>query len=170
MSPSKNTPIAPASPPPRNQGGPTLVIAYGNTLRKDDGVARKVADELEALALPQMQVISCDLLLPELAEPVASASQVIFVDAETNSTTPVRARRIFAAESSQLMAHHASPSIILALARDVFGRVPQAWLVTIPGQDFGIGEGLSEVAAQGGIRALELIREIQLRADCGVER
>jgi hydrogenase maturation protease len=170
MSPRNSNRMASIPSLLRDQSGYTLVIAYGNTLRSDDGVARKVAEELEELALPQMQVISCDLLLPELAEPVARAEQVIFVDAEVNSKEPVRAHKIVAAESSQLMAHHASATIILALARDVFGRVPEAWLVTIPGREFGIGEALSEIATRGKERALELIQAIQLRVDCGVER
>ncbi len=166
MSPRKPTRIVSKASPLRDQGNSTLVIAYGNTLRSDDGVARRVAEELEELALPQMQVISCDLLLPELAETVSRAERVIFVDAEVNTKEPVRAHRLVAAESSQLMAHHASASVILALARDVFGQVPQAWLVTIPGRDFGIGEELSQVALRGKKRALELIRSIQLGDGC----
>jgi hydrogenase maturation protease len=145
-------------------GGAVTVVAYGNTLRSDDGVARRLAEELEELALPQIQVISCDLLLPELAEAVSRAERVIFVDAEVNSTEPVRAHKLVAAESSQLMAHHASAAVILALARDVFGRMPEAWLVTIPGSNFGIGEELSELAILGKKEALELIQGIQLRA------
>ena len=170
MSPRKPTRIAAKATPLRDRGSPTLIIAYGNTLRSDDGVARRVAEELEELALPQMQVISCDLLLPEIAETVSRAERVIFVDAEVNSKERVRARKLVAAESSQLMAHHASATVILALARDVFGWVPEAWLVTIPGQNFGIGEELSKAAIKGKKRALELIRSIQLRADCVPER
>ena len=153
-----------------DQSGPILVIAYGNTLRRDDGAARRVAEELEALASPQIEVISCDLLMPELADAVSRAERVVFVDAEANSTGPTRARKIVAAESSQLMAHHASPSVILALARDVFGKMPPAWLVTIPGHDFGIGEELSKTALRGVKRALGLIQKIQLLAGRSAER
>jgi hydrogenase maturation protease len=170
MSPSEFTPACAKPPQFQNSGGPVTVVAYGNTLRSDDGVARRLAEELEELGLPQIQVISCDLLLPELAEAVSRAERVIFVDAEVNSTEPVRAHKVVAAESSQLMAHHASAAVILALARDVFSRAPEAWLVTIPGQDFGIGEGLSEIATRGKKRALELIQAIQLRADCVSDR
>jgi hydrogenase maturation protease len=170
MSSRKSPPASSEPPQLQDRGGPVTVIAYGNTLRSDDGVARRVAEELEALELPQIQVISCDLLLPELAEPVSRAERVIFVDAEANSAGPVRAHKVVAAESSQLMAHHASATVILALARDVFGHAPEAWLVTIPGRDFGIGEGLSEIATRGKKRALELIQAIQLRAGSDAER
>jgi len=166
----KSTPADSGPTQIQDKGSAVTVVAYGNTLRSDDGVARRLAEELEELALPQIRVISCDLLLPELAEAVSRAERVIFVDAEANSTEPVRAQKLLAAESSQLMAHHASAAVILALARDVFGRMPEAWLVTIPGSNFGIGEELSELATQGKKMALELIRAIQLRAGCAVAR
>jgi hydrogenase maturation protease len=170
MSPRRPTRKVLEGSSPGNQSGPVLVIAYGNTLRRDDGAARRVAEELEAMVLPRFQVISCDLLMPELAEAVSHAERVIFVDAEANSTGAARARTVVPAESSQLMAHHASPSVILALARDVFGKAPAAWLVTIPGRDFGIGEELSKTALRGMTRALRLIQEIQLRAGLSGER
>jgi len=170
MKPWKSTPAASDPPQFENRGGPVTIVAYGNTLRSDDGVARRLAEELEELTLPEFQVISCDLLIPELAEAVSRADRVIFVDAEANSNEPVRARKVVPAESSQLMAHHASARVILALARDVFGRAPEAWLVTIPGRNFEIGEVLSEIATQGKQKALELIKAIQLRAGCGAER
>ena len=47
---------------------------------------------------------------------------------------------------------------------------PEAWLVTIPSRNFGIGEELSELANQGKKKALELIRAIQLRAGCAAAR
>jgi hydrogenase maturation protease len=137
----------------------TLLVACGNTLRRDDGVAREVAVEVESLELPSLQVVSCDLLLPELADPVSKASQVIFVDAVADSTRPTRIDKVSPAESPQILAHHASPEIILALARDVFGHSPTAYLVTIPAEDFGIGEGLSPLASRGKQEALRLICE-----------
>ena len=64
------------------------------------------------------------------------------------------------AASSQIMAHAANPSTMLALARDVFGHAPQAWLLTIPVQEMGIGEEFSALAQRGMAQALEKIREL----------
>jgi hydrogenase maturation protease len=136
-----------------------LLLACGNTLRRDDGVGRAVATEIERLKLPGVEVISCDLLLPELADQVSSVNQVIFVDAVADASRQTRIEEVKPAESPQLMAHHASPGILLALARDVFGHCPSASLVTIPASDFGIGEELSETAHQGMQQALDLILE-----------
>jgi hydrogenase maturation protease len=134
-----------------------LLLACGNTLRRDDGVGRAVAVEIERLDLPGVEVISCDLLLPELADQLSSADEVIFVDAVADASRQTSIEEVKPAESPQLMAHHASPGILLALARDVFGHCPRAFLIAIPASDFGIGEELSETARRGMQQALDLI-------------
>jgi len=127
-----------------------LILGYGNTLRNDDGVGRKVADAIEALQLPGVQALSCDLLTPELAAPLSRADLAVFVDAAVDAPTDVLLRPLEPSESSQLMAHAADPRTMLALARDVFGHAPSAWWLTIPVANIGIGEELSTVA-QGGL-------------------
>ena len=164
--------LQPIAPEAKSRAGnaSVMVLAYGNTLRQDDGVARAAAAEIECLELPSVQVISCDLLLPELADQVSSVKQVIFVDAVADATRRAQIEEVKPAHSSQLMAHQASPGIILALARDVFGHCPSASLVTIPASDFGIGEELSETARRGMKEALDLILEQITRfqpAPCG---
>jgi hydrogenase maturation protease len=134
-----------------------LIIGYGNTLRRDDGVGPKVAEAVAALALPGVRTLACPLLTPELAEPVSKATAVIFVDAAVDAPREVQLRVLAPAGSSQLMAHAADPATLLALARDVFGHAPQAWLLTIPVEDMGIGEELSVFAQRGFRVAVELI-------------
>jgi hydrogenase maturation protease len=126
-----------------------LVIGYGNTLRRDDGVGPKVAEVVAELALPGVRTLACPLLTPELAEVVSQACAVIFVDAAVDAPREVQKRTLAPAESSQVMAHAASPATLLALARDVFGHAPEAWLITIPVEDLGIGEDLSPFARRG---------------------
>jgi hydrogenase maturation protease len=126
-----------------------LIIGYGNTLRGDDGVGPKVAEAVEALSLPGVRTLVCALLTPELAEPVSQVSAVVFVDAAVDAPREVQMRRLAAAGSSQVMAHAASPATLLALARDVFGHAPEAWLLTIPVREFGVGEELSPLAQTG---------------------
>jgi hydrogenase maturation protease len=135
-----------------------LVIGYGNMLRQDDGVGPKVAEAVEALSLPGVRTLVCPLLTPELAEPVSQARAVVFVDAAVDASPDVQGRRLAPAASSQVMAHAASPATLLALARDVFGHAPEAWLFTIPVTELGVGVGLSPVAQHG----LEIaVREIR---------
>lgn len=126
-----------------------LVIGYGNTLRSDDGVGPKVAEAVAALRLKGVETLACDLLTPELADPVSKADAVVFVDAAVDAPREVQLRPLAPADSSQIMAHAANPRTVLALARDVFGHAPKAWWLTIPAKNLGIGEELSDLARQG---------------------
>jgi hydrogenase maturation protease len=137
-----------------------LVIGYGNTLRRDDGVGPKVAEAVAALNLPGVTALSCALLAPELADPIAQAERVVFVDAAVDAPREVRLRAVTPAESSQILAHAAEPRTMLALARDVFGRAPEGWLLTIPVEHMGIGEELSARATRGFFQALEWIQRL----------
>jgi hydrogenase maturation protease len=141
-----------------------LVIGYGNTLRRDDGVGPRVADAIAALALPGVCALACPLLTPELADPVSRASVAIFVDAAVDAPREVQLRTLAPAGTSQIMAHAASPATLLALARDVFGHAPAAWLLTIPAEDISIGEELSAFTRLGLEAALKEIKQL---ASCG---
>lgn len=145
----------PSQPPPAG----LLVIGYGNTLRSDDGVGPRVADAVAAEALPGVHALVCPLLTPELADPVSQARIVIFVDAAVDAPREVQMRKLAPADTSQIMAHAASPATLLALARDVFGHVPEAWWLTIPAEDLGIGEELSPLAQRGFEIAMQEVRK-----------
>jgi hydrogenase maturation protease len=139
-----------------------LVIGYGNTLRRDDGVGPRVAESIAALGLPEVQALACALLTPELAETVARARGVVFVDAAVDSPRRVQLRRLEPADSARILAHAADPRALLALARDVFGHAPPAWWLTIPIEDLGIGEELSALARRGSeIAAQKILRLVR---------
>jgi hydrogenase maturation protease len=137
-----------------------LVLGYGNTLRRDDGVGPKAAELVETLNLPGVQTLAAPLLTPELSEPVSRAARVVFVDAAIDAPREVQLRPLAPAENSQIMAHAASPATLLALARDVFSHAPEAWLLTIPVKEMGIGDDLSAFARVGLAVAVQEIRRL----------
>jgi hydrogenase maturation protease len=137
-----------------------LVIGYGNPLRGDDGVGPNVAEAVEALHLPGVQTLVCQQLSPEHAEPISRARTVVFVDAAVDAPKEVRLRKLEPGGSSQLMAHAADPRTMLALARDVFGRAPEAWWLTIPAVKLDFEESLSPEAQRGFAEAVEKIQEL----------
>ena len=103
-----------------------LVIGYGNRLRRDDVVGPRVAEAIENLQLSGVRTIVCPLLTPELADPIARAEKVIFVDAEIvhgsvfkvpGPVAPehIRWRKLKPGATSQVMAHAADPRTMLAL-------------------------------------------------------
>ena len=139
-----------------------LVIGYGNTLRGDDGIGPAVAEEVAALGLPGVRVIVAHQLAPELAADLADARLAVFVDAAAGGE-PVRAVRVEAAGAGAVMTHAADPRGLLALCAAVYGRCPEAWLVTAAGADFDFRDGLSPAGRENAREALGyveyLIRE-----------
>jgi hydrogenase maturation protease len=136
-----------------------LVIGYGNTLRGDDGVGPRVAEAVGNLLLPGVRTLICPLLTPELAAPISRADTVIFVDAAVDAPTEVQWRKLEPNETSQLMAHAADPRTMLALSRDVFGHVPEAWWLTIPAVDLSFREDFSPAVQRGFDEAVGKIQE-----------
>src|SRR5690242_12882091 len=93
-----------------SQNGPQLlVIGYGNELRRDDGVGAKVACAVAEWHLPGIEAIVCHQLTPELAERIASAAHVVFVDAALGAGDAVQCREIEPNENSQVMTHATGP-------------------------------------------------------------
>ena len=87
------------------------------------------------------------------------ARTVVFVDAAAGALRQVRLQRIAPGDSTQLLAHAAAPATVLALARDVYGRAPEAWCLTIPAVHLGFGTELSVTAQRGAARAVrEIVR------------
>ena len=117
-----------------------------------------VAETIAGLKLPGVETMTAGLLTPELADPISRAQTIVFVDAAVDAPREVQLRPCAPADSSQIMAHAADPKTMLALARDVFGQTPRAYLLTVPVENLAIGEQLSPLAKGGMARAVELIR------------
>lgn len=137
-----------------------LVIGYGNTLRGDDGVGPRVAEAVGHLRLPGVRTLICPLLTPELADPISRAEKVVFVDAAVDAPRQVQLRRLEPNDTSQLMAHAADPRTMLALSRDVFGRAPEAWWLTIPAVKMDFNEAITDEAQCGCVEAVEQIQSL----------
>ena len=137
-----------------------LVIGYGNTLRGDDGVGPRVAEAVDVLHLPGVHTLICQQLSPEHAAPISLAQTVIFVDAAMDGPNEVQLRPLEAGATTQLMAHAADPRTMLALSRDVFGQVPQAWWLTIPAVKMNFSEDLTPEAQRSLDEAVAKIQTL----------
>ena len=140
-----------------------LVIGYGNTLRQDDSAGPRVAEQVAALGLPGVDTLICPQLSPEHAEAVAQAAAVVFVDASADARQGGRLRLVLPDESPQLMTHAADPGKMLALARDVYGHAPRAWVLPVPAQNFGFGEEVSAVTRLGIAAAVRAVGRLAQR-------
>jgi hypothetical protein len=45
--------------------------------------------------------------------------------------------------SGAILAHHLTPQALLAVVRQLWGSVPEGWLITVTGESFALGDRLS---------------------------
>ncbi|MBN1874910.1 MAG: hydrogenase maturation protease [Anaerolineae bacterium] len=141
----------------------TLIVGFGNLYRRDDGVARFVINALldhlgrppldplddgfENLGYP-VDAVVLHQLVPELAETLKDYDQVIFVDAHVDTIPePLHEEQIEVSYRAPFVYHQTHPSTVLALTHQMYGRVPEAILLSLLGHDFDFGEGLSPETA-----------------------
>jgi hydrogenase maturation protease len=140
---------------------PALVIGYGNPLRGDDAVGQEVAAAVARWGLPGVRALAVHQLTPELVEPLARARLAVFVDAyPARDGGGVNVRRLGRPHGPAALGHTGDPRFLLGLARALYGGHPPAWLVTVPGFEFGFGEALSPTARDGVRGALRQVARL----------
>ncbi|MFA6563930.1 MAG: hydrogenase maturation protease [Verrucomicrobiia bacterium] len=122
-----------------------LIIGYGNPLRGDDGLGWHAARLLADVAVAHdAGVLTCHQLMPELAQQISEVQTVVFVDAASEGP-PGRLdwRRVEPQAGPTTFAHHLSPESLLGVAKKLYGRSPQAFVVSVVGETFACSEELS---------------------------
>lgn len=150
-----------------------LLIGYGNPLRRDDGSGPALAGMLAARGgRDDLRVITVQQLVPELAQDLAAAdiTAVLFLDASVSGCSgenAVSIQPLSGVSPSPVLGHHFSPAELLCYAELLRGAALPAWQLTIPGIDFGYGEGLSASAeknlAAAFAKVLVFLRKITLQ-------
>jgi hydrogenase maturation protease len=142
-----------------------MVIGYGNELRSDDAIGPKVANTIESWHLSSVQSLAVHQLTPELAANLATADLAIFVDACIDAEPfDVQVRSLLPSSRRILRAHTSDPQSLLGLTQLLYGHCPSAWLVTVPGVNFEIGDRLSPIAETG--IAIALVKIIKILDKC----
>jgi hydrogenase maturation protease len=90
---------------------------------------------------------------------VRDCDVVIFADAAKSGDEPASLTPLEPDPAIAFSTHALAPAAVLALCRELYGRVPRAYLLAIRGTDWEIGEGLSEVAERNLAAALGLLRD-----------
>jgi hydrogenase maturation protease len=145
----------------RDIGEAVLVIAYGNPLRCDDGVAWQAAEELKRRLPASAQVICVHQLTPELAETVSRAQMVIFIDASNNGEPgEVRCRAVSSQPRQTHLSHHLAPGEVLALCDRLYAGRPPGFLISVHGERFDHGDGISPVVIQAIPRVVESVHRL----------
>lgn len=142
--------------------GPTVcVIGFGNPQRGDDGIGPYILSRLDAAlaGTHAVRTISCRQLVPELEEEIENVDLLLLVDA---SAVQVNGGWEWGEVEPDLgqwhfFTHQLTPSFFLGLADAVYKRHPMTWLVSVQGEDFELGEGLSPAALARAVRAADEI-------------
>lgn len=135
----------------------TLVFAIGNRERADDGVAAEVC---RLVSPGEWTMIETMELTPEMAERVSAARRAIFVDADYRGGEPSVEALGVEARCPGPLTHSLRPSDLILMARRLFGFSGEAWLLRVPGVEFGLGNPLSETAKANAEVAAKLLEEL----------
>jgi hydrogenase maturation protease len=123
-----------------------LIIGYGNPLRGDDAFGWIAAERLrERIGDPDVEVLAVPQLLPELMEPIANCGRVIFIDAcAAGEPGKLNCRHLEPDPSGAgAFLHRMSPEALLAGARTLYRRVPEAVMYTVRAERMAMGDELT---------------------------
>jgi hydrogenase maturation protease len=144
-----------------------LVIGYGNPHRGDDGFGFHAAEQVQAMIHEQaVTVMTAQELKPEMAETVARADLVVFLEASAEGAPgAMHACDLAPKESPEgLLSGYMTPGKLLAAAQIVYGRCPEAIMITVTGENFGFCAHLSPVVEAALPRVFDRLKEIVVSA------
>jgi hydrogenase maturation protease len=145
-----------------------LILACGNTLRSDDGVGPWLAEWAEETFSADLgvRILIRQQWTPELAEDIAQAQSVLFVDCSVEAPPgTVQLREVRPAPPKEgLATHHLGAPELLALAHELYAALPKrSMLLTIGAGSTELGEVFSDAVIDALPEACRLIEETVLR-------
>lgn len=138
-----------------------LVVGIGNPIRQDDGIGPYCAAQMQNdckwennKLVDYMVVHQLDVVYGEI---FAGYELILFFDADAlEGSEAFRLEKIRPQPRHHpFTSHIGSVPDILSLAAEIYGAVPQAFLVAVRGLTFGVGEGLSPVAMSNAEKAVK---------------
>jgi hydrogenase maturation protease len=151
-----------------------LILACGNTLRRDDGAGPwlTIWAENRFSAEARLRVLFRQQWTPELAEEIARARSVLFIDCSVDSAPgsvqliPVEP----AAAPQGLATHHLGAGELLALGQELYNSLPrEALQLSIGAGSTELGEVFSDAVTTALPEACRLIEKTVRRWLSGPE-
>ncbi len=153
-----------------------LVIGYGNAYCHDDGVALYIINELRRLCgireLPpdedgldelghKLDTVMLHQLIPEIIPVVSKYRRVFFVDAHMGTIPDkVRVVRVEEERGFHAVSHHMSPGMVLKMVQEMKGVAPVSYLVSVRGENFDFGFGISDTCKLSADVAIKKILDL----------
>ena len=143
--------------------GGILIIGYGNTLRRDDGLGRRAAERVaDDPRLRGARVLWQHQLTPELAVDFSDASLVVLIDvSEADEAGAISVRRVDPTSAAgSAWTHHLEPAALVAMARDLWNATPDVFVVSVGAASLEVGDGLSSVVEGALPAVVDAVAEI----------
>jgi hydrogenase maturation protease len=126
-----------------------VVFAAGNPSRGDDALGPLLMAELEALALPDVHLVSDFQLQIEHALDLDGRDLALFIDAGTGTPAPFLFRETGPLTGQAPNSHALAPEAVLQVYADIrHTRPPPAFVLCVRGEEFELGGYLSAAARQ----------------------
>lgn len=155
----------------------TLLIAYGNPYRGDDGIGAWILQNIKGDRLlyswpessaqepketkkgtSSIDKLVLQELTLDLAETLARYDLVVFIDAAI-SGQPFTWRELKADNVSSPLSHHLPPEKLLFYAELLYQKTPHAFLLSVQGDSFEFEEQLSPEAEKNSRLALKQLED-----------
>jgi len=122
-----------------------LLFAYGNPGRGDDALGPELATRIETKNLCQVECLVEMQLQVEHIIDLKDRERILFVDADMSCTEAYTFTPLQAGKDDSYTSHAMSPNALLHAYLHVYGTdAPNAYLLSIRGYRFGLGDQLSE--------------------------
>jgi len=140
--------------PPSSAHLPKLLIfGYGNPSRGDDALGPLLLERLEAEGFPGVECLTDFQLQVEHALDLEGRELALFIDAHLSCAPPYTFTALRPETDRSYTTHAMSPAAVLQVFSEIHHRPPPpAFLLSIRGGRFELGEGLS-AAAQANLDA-----------------
>ncbi len=127
---------------------PVLIFAYGNPSRGDDALAPVLSERLQQTRRFGMVDFLTDFQLQiEHALDLQQRQLVLFADASVSGVTPFSWRPLSPQADNSYTTHAMTPAALLQVYCEVLSQpLPACFMLSIRGEQFGLGEPLSDVA------------------------
>ncbi len=143
-----------------------LLIGYGNPGRQDDALGVMLADELqrwkEEQKLDCLYTDSNYQLNLEDAATLSAFDMAVFADASHEKCRHFKIMPLKPSAKTEFTMHAVSPAYVLHICQEVYGRMPEAYLLHIKGYAWEFMGSLTEKAAVNLKLATEFMKQFIL--------
>jgi hydrogenase maturation protease len=124
---------------------PVLIFGYGNLSRGDDALGPLLLQYIEDnIDLKDIEIQTDFQLQVEHALDLENRQLVLFIDASVSCENAFDFYELMPARDNSYTTHAMSPSAVLAVYQDIKKQPPPpCFLLSIKGESFELGEGLS---------------------------